>query len=89
VQGNIYYFQTFETTSVASSAPYTKIPSFFLNKSPTIAQHNRIRASALNNGNEHSFISAWLLDSIVTPMKNKVVFEYVKGFVEAPLSLTE
>lgn len=88
ITGYTYYFKTFETTAMEFGS-YGSLPNEFLNSTFSMSSHESIKSTIRNQGNGIFFVSAWLLDSIVSPYNSKVSFEYVKEFVEMPLSMTE
>ncbi len=81
--GYTYFFSSYETTT-SYSMPYG------YNKDPgrlSGAEIFRLRSSTVHP--QHEVLSSWMLDSIVSPLRNKITFEYKKEKIYTIPTLNE
>lgn len=73
--GYIYYFETSETTE---SYRYSTTGNYRL------SNITRDRIMSESRGLQPDVVTTWYLDSIVSPQKNKITFEYSEDYIYTP-----
>lgn len=87
-KGYKYYFRTNEITVTTSGTNYSRFPDNIFSSGLSAENHKNI-VKYFDNTYSRQLTSAWLLDSIVSPNNNKVVFEYSKECIDSPINITE